>query len=102
MNADESSVSQSRYFALMPVVLCMALIWPFGGGQKIHMVAGKDTPAAHGPITVEKGDNGQHKTGHQGARSGTAERLNPARKRVRSMGSAAGAESQESWRNNCR
>ncbi len=47
------------FFALMPVLLCLALIWPFGGGgKKIHMMAGSETPAAHATINVKQGDNG--------------------------------------------
>lgn len=49
----------TRLFSLVPVVLALALIWPFGGGsKKFQMAASTGTPAAHGTVTVRTGDNG--------------------------------------------
>lgn len=46
-------------FAFLPAVLCLALFWPFGGGgKKVQMMAGKDTPAARGTVIVDTGKNG--------------------------------------------
>lgn len=49
--------STGGFYAAAPLILAVALIWPFGGGgRKIHMTAGKDTPAAQGTIQVQRGD----------------------------------------------
>ncbi len=47
--------------ALIPLILGFALMWPFGGGQKIQMMAGKSTPGAHGVIRVQTSKNGNTK-----------------------------------------
>lgn len=49
----------TRFHALLPAVLCFALIWPFGGGWKsVAMMAGTQTPAATGTVRFKVGDNG--------------------------------------------
>jgi hypothetical protein len=54
-----SSSSQYSYsFALIPLLLGLAFIWPFGGGTKVEMMAGRDTSAARGTITIKNGSNG--------------------------------------------
>lgn len=41
------------------LVLGLALIWPFGGGgRKVQMMSGAQTPAAHGTVTITKSNNG--------------------------------------------
>jgi hypothetical protein len=42
----------------MPLLLCLAFIWPFGGGHNVQMMAGSSTPGANATINVKKGDNG--------------------------------------------
>ncbi|MGA7521811.1 MAG: hypothetical protein WBW84_04980 [Acidobacteriaceae bacterium] len=53
---------QKRRTTLMgvaPLVVCLAFLWPFGGGgRKVHMMAGNATPAAQGAIQVTTGNNG--------------------------------------------
>lgn len=44
--------------AVFPVVLCFALIWPFGGWKSVHMLAGANTPGAQGTVKFKVGDNG--------------------------------------------
>lgn len=52
----------SHFAALMPLIFCLAFFWPFGGGGKnIQMTAGKQTPAAHGTVNVQTGNNGNTK-----------------------------------------
>ena len=48
----------ARLFAAVPLLLCFAFIWPFGGGRQVQMMAGSTTPAANATINVKKGDNG--------------------------------------------
>ena len=45
-------------FAAAPALLGLALVWPFGGGNKVQMMAGTSTPGANATITVKKGSNG--------------------------------------------
>ena len=46
-----------RFYAAAPLILALALFWPFGGGgQKVHMTAGKETPGAQGTVQVQRGD----------------------------------------------
>lgn len=46
-------------FSVLPVALCFALIWPFGGGwHSEHMMAGSTTPGAQGTVKFKTGDNG--------------------------------------------
>jgi len=48
----------SSYLTVLPLILGLVLIWPFGGGGKnVKMMAGTDTPAAQGTIKVQHGDN---------------------------------------------
>ncbi len=51
-------ISDGRYFSLLPALLCVALLWPFGGGQKIHMIPGSTDPSAQAVIHIRKTDNG--------------------------------------------
>lgn len=46
-------------FTLLPAVLCLAFMWPFngGGGKKIQMMAGTETPAAQATVTAQAGKN---------------------------------------------
>lgn len=44
------------FYAAAPLILAIALVWPFGGGgTKVNMTAGKDTPAAQGTVQVQRG-----------------------------------------------
>jgi hypothetical protein len=52
----------TNFAALMPLIFCLALFWPFGGGGKnVRMTSGKQTPAAHGTVNVQTGNNGNTK-----------------------------------------
>jgi hypothetical protein len=51
-------IRQNRLFSATPVLLCLAFVWPFGGGNKVQMMAGTSTPGANATITVKKGSNG--------------------------------------------
>jgi hypothetical protein len=53
-----SSGQYSYSFALVPFLLGLAFIWPFHDGTKVEMMAGKDTSAARGTITIKNGANG--------------------------------------------
>ncbi len=46
------------HFSFAPLVFCALLIWPFGGGKKVQMMAGEKTPAAQGTVTASQGSNG--------------------------------------------
>jgi hypothetical protein len=52
--------SMGRFFGFPPLIFfCALLIWPFGGGgKKVQMMAGRQTPGARGVVTVQQGDNG--------------------------------------------
>lgn len=50
--------SRSGLFAAIPLLLCFAFVWPFGGGRKVQMMAGTATPGANATITIRKGSNG--------------------------------------------
>ncbi|HEX3661033.1 MAG TPA: hypothetical protein VHU89_06355 [Acidobacteriaceae bacterium] len=42
-----------------PMIVCLAFIWPFGGGGRtVHMMAGNVTPAPQGTVQVKTGNNG--------------------------------------------
>jgi hypothetical protein len=43
--------------AFLPILLSCLLFWPFGGSKKIDMMAGNDTPGAHGTLSVKVGAN---------------------------------------------
>ena len=48
-----------RYSAVIPGVVGLMLLWPFGAGsKKISMTAAKEVPAAHGTVAVKTGRNG--------------------------------------------
>ncbi len=47
-----------RLFGGTPLVLCLLLLWPFGGARKVRMMAGSVTPGATATITVKRGNNG--------------------------------------------
>lgn len=50
--------ANTRFHALLPAVLCLALIWPFGGGWKsAKMMAGTVTPGAQGTVRFRTGSN---------------------------------------------
>jgi hypothetical protein len=47
------------YSAVIPGVVGLMLLWPFGGSaKKISMTSAKEVPAAHGTIAVKTGRNG--------------------------------------------
>lgn len=49
----------TTFAGVAPLLFCLALVWPFGGGgRKIDMMAGSLTPAARGTVQVDTGDNG--------------------------------------------
>lgn len=51
--------SNRHFAARMPAVLCLALIWPFGGGWKtVNLMAGANTPAAQGIVKYKTSGNG--------------------------------------------
>lgn len=48
-----------RYSALIPGVVGMMLLWPFGDtAKKVSMTPAKEVPAAHGTVSVKTGKNG--------------------------------------------
>lgn len=48
-----------RYSAVIPGVVGLMLLWPFGGStKKISMTPAKEVPAAHGTVAVKTGRNG--------------------------------------------
>ena len=50
--------SSGSFFGIAPLIACALLIWPFGGGKKVQMMAGRETPAAQGVVIVDQGANG--------------------------------------------
>lgn len=49
----------ARYSAVVPAVLGLMLLWPFGdSAKKVSMTPGKEDPAAHGTVAVKTGHNG--------------------------------------------
>jgi hypothetical protein len=46
-----------HFFAVAPMLLALILFWPFGGSEKVPMVAGTQTPAARGTVTVHISSN---------------------------------------------
>lgn len=44
--------------SVAPLVVCLAFLWPFGGGRKVQMMAGNVTPGARGTVQVDTGNNG--------------------------------------------
>jgi hypothetical protein len=49
------------FAVLMPLVLGVVFVWPFGGGQKVQMTASREVPAAQGAVTVQTGHNNNTK-----------------------------------------
>lgn len=48
-----------RYAAVIPGILGMMLLWPFGdSAKKVSMTPAKEVPAAHGTVAVKTGHNG--------------------------------------------
>lgn len=46
-----------RLYAAATLILALTFFWPFGGGgKKVHMTAGKGTPAAQGTVQIQRGD----------------------------------------------
>lgn len=55
----KNSELASACCGILPLLFCMAFIWPFGGGGRaIHMMAGTSAPGAHGVVIAKKGNNG--------------------------------------------
>ena len=51
--------SNCHFAAVLPAVLCMALLWPFGAGWKTEsLMAGASNPAAQGVVKYKTGGNG--------------------------------------------
>ena len=51
--------STGIYSAVLPAVLGLMLIWPFGdSAKKVSMTPGQVDPAAHGTVAVKTGHNG--------------------------------------------
>lgn len=51
-----------RYAAVVPAVLGLLLLWPFGdSAKKVSMTPGKEDPAAHGTVSVSTTKNGNTK-----------------------------------------
>ena len=68
----------SHFFSISPAILLVALIWPFGGGNKVQMMAGTDTPAARGVIALKRGDNGNREFDLKASSLATPSSLQPA------------------------
>ena len=49
--------SASCLFSAVPLVLALALIWPFGGGTRISLMPGSRTPGARGSAIIKSGGN---------------------------------------------
>jgi hypothetical protein len=49
--------ANGHFFAVAPMLLALIMFWPFGGGEKVPMVAGTQTPAARGTVIVRTGSN---------------------------------------------
>jgi hypothetical protein len=55
-SADGLVRSLSR-IAFVPTLLGCLLFWPFGGSKKIDLMAGHETPGAHGTVSAKVGPN---------------------------------------------
>lgn len=54
-----TSIDSNTHFSLLPAVLCLALVWPFGGGWKsVNLMAGASAPAAQGVVKYKTSENG--------------------------------------------
>lgn len=52
-------LGEVRYSAVVPAVLGLMLLWPFGDSpKKVSMTPGKIDPSAHGTVAVKTGKNG--------------------------------------------
>jgi hypothetical protein len=57
-SATHALMSSLSRFAFMPILLGCLVFWPFGlGSRKIDLMAGHETPAARGTISVKVGPN---------------------------------------------
>ena len=50
--------SSVHFYSFAPILLGLALVWPFGGGKDVRMLAGSLDPAARCNIHVKGGDSG--------------------------------------------
>lgn len=51
--------SNAFFPAVLPMVLCLAMVWPFGGGWKtVNLMAGSGSPAAQGVVKFKTSGNG--------------------------------------------
>lgn len=53
--------TEASLFNLAPVLVALALIWPFGGGHTVRMANTQAAPAAAGVIHVSQDSNGNTK-----------------------------------------
>jgi hypothetical protein len=53
--------TRSTFLSVAPLAFCLAFIWPFGGGRKVDLMAGTETPAARGTVQITTGNNGNTK-----------------------------------------
>lgn len=59
MTARRTTQRSTTLMSIAPLIFCLALIWPFGGGGRtVHMMAGSVTPGARGTVNVDTGNNG--------------------------------------------
>jgi hypothetical protein len=50
---------KTGFYGVLPAVLCLAMVWPFGGGwHKVDLMAGSATPGARGAVKFRVGPNG--------------------------------------------
>lgn len=58
-NALQARFGPNAHYAFMlPAVLCLALIWPFGGGwNTVNLMAGATSPAAQGVVKYKTSGN---------------------------------------------
>lgn len=73
-----SLFARTGFFAGVPGLLCLALIWPFGGPRKVQMMAGTSAPGATATIQIRKGDNGNAALDIKAANLAPASSLTPA------------------------
>lgn len=52
---------KTSLFNVAPVLVVLALIWPFGGGRKVQMTNAPSVPGATGVINIGKDSNGNTK-----------------------------------------
>lgn len=51
----------NHLFSVWPVILLLGLVWPFGSGKKVEMMAGTDAPAAHGTVILKQGGDNENR-----------------------------------------